>query len=117
DLDGGFAEYAAVPEANMFPLPADVPIAEAVMLISAQPAAVHAVSRSGISAGDRVLVSGVGSIGATVTQVVRAFGATTVVASDVSSQQLQAVDRWADGLVEASGSDPAGIADEVRRLA
>lgn len=117
DLDGGFADYVAVPESNMFPLPGDVPISEAVMLSSALPAAVHAVSRSGVSAGDRALVSGVGSIGATVSQVVRAFGATTVIAADVSSDQLQAVASWTDGLVDVSGLTPGQAAEEVRRLA
>lgn len=117
DLDGGFADYAAVPEANMFELPADVPIAEAVMLSSALPAAVHAVTRSGVSAGDRVLVSGVGSIGAAVCQVVRAFGATTVIAVDVNDRQLQAASSWADATLNVADMAPQDAADEVRSLA
>ena len=40
DLDGGFAEYAVVPESNVFPLSAETPLDEAVMLSSALPAAV-----------------------------------------------------------------------------
>ena len=117
DLDGGFADYASVPEPNMFPLPNDVPVAEAVMLSSALPAAVHAVRRSGVSAGDRVLVSGVGSIGATVSQVARAFGATTVIAADVSDDQLQAASAWTDGRSNVADLTPDEVAGEVRQLA
>ena len=91
DLDGGFAEYVIVPEANIFRLPSDIRIEEAVMLSSVLPAAVHAVARAGVSTGTRVAVSGIGSIGFTVCQVARAFGATTVVAADVSDDQLAAV--------------------------
>lgn len=106
DLDGGFAEYVLVPEANIFRLPDDISTDQAVMLSSALPAAVHGVRRSGIGAGDRVAVSGVGSIGFTLCQVARAFGATTLVASDVSGDQLSAVAPWADETVNVSGMGP-----------
>ncbi len=114
DLDGGFAEYSLVPEANIFPLPRDVSIAEAVMLSSALPAAVHAVGRSGIRPGDRVAVSGIGSIGFTVCQVARAFGAGTIVAADVSDEQLEAVSPWADATVNVGSLSPSEAAEAMR---
>ena len=114
DLDGGFAEYVLVPEANIFPLPANIRIDEAVMLSSAVPATVHAVSRVGVDAGMRVAVSGVGSIGFSVCQVAKAFGATTVVAADVSDGQLEAVAPWVDATVNVSGMTSAEASTAVR---
>jgi L-iditol 2-dehydrogenase len=117
DLDGGFAEYVIVPESNIFALPADINIQESVMLGSAVPAAVHAVTRAGVTSGSRVLVSGAGSIGFTLCQVARAFGATTVVAIDVSDSQLEAVAPWVDATVNASSSSARELAESVRSVA
>ena len=117
DLDGGFAEFSLVPEANIFRLPTDTSIAEAVMLSSALPAAVHAVRKAGVQPGARVAVSGVGSIGFTVCQVARAFGATTVVAADVSDDQLAAVSPWVDATLNAGGMTPEAVSDALRDLA
>ena len=99
DLDGGFAEFVVVPESNLFELPSAVPMTEAVMMGSALPAAVHAVRRAGVAAGNRIGVSGIGSIGLAVCQVARAFGATTVVAADVSDSRLAAAAPWVDATV------------------
>ncbi|MGH8914922.1 MAG: zinc-binding dehydrogenase, partial [Acidimicrobiia bacterium] len=79
--------------------------------------AVHAVTRAGVTTGSRVLVSGAGSIGFTVCQVARAFGATTVVAVDVNDAQLEAVAPWADATINASSSSVAEVAGGVRSLA
>ena len=114
DLDGGFAEYAVVPESNVFPLSAETPLDEAVMLSSALPAAVHGMRRSGIAAGARMVVSGVGSIGFTVCQVARAMGATTIVAADVAADHLAAVEPWVDATVDVSGLSPTESAEALR---
>ncbi|MDH3755706.1 MAG: zinc-binding dehydrogenase, partial [Acidimicrobiia bacterium] len=117
DIDGGFAEYALAPEANIFPLPGDVAVDEAVMLSSALPAAVHAVRRAGVTSGSRVAVSGIGSIGLMVCQVCRAFGATTIVAADVDDGQLEAATPWVDGTLNTRSLDPAGVAERLAALA
>jgi len=117
DRDGGFAEYVLAPEANIFPLPADIRIEEAVMLSSAVPATVHAVSRVGVGAGMRVAVSGVGSIGLSVCQVAKAFGATTIVAADVSDRQLEAVAPWVDATVNVSSMTPSEADEAIRGAA
>lgn len=117
DLDGGFAEYVVAPESNIFALPADIDIHEAVMLGSALPAAVHAVRRSGLGTATRVAVSGIGSIGAMVCQVARAFGATTIVAADVDDDQLEAARPWVDAVLDTSSLDPVETAERLRELA
>lgn len=114
DLDGGFAGYAVVPESNLFPLSAGTPLAEAVMLSSALPAAVHGMRRSGAGAGTRMVVSGVGSIGFTVCQVARAMGATVIVAADVAADHLVAVEPWVDATVDVSGMSPAESSAALR---
>ncbi|WP_420614056.1 zinc-dependent alcohol dehydrogenase [Candidatus Spongiisocius sp.] len=114
NIDGGFADYVAVPESHMFPIKPGTPVEEAVMLGSALPAAVHAARRAGIRGGHRVVVTGVGSIGLTICQVARAMGATSVVAVDISDDRLEAAAPWTDGAVNVSGIEPKEAATLVR---
>ncbi|MYB45551.1 MAG: alcohol dehydrogenase catalytic domain-containing protein [Acidimicrobiia bacterium] len=114
NIDGGFADYVAVPESHMFPIKPGTPVEEAVMLGSALPASVHAARRAGIRGGHRVVVTGVGSIGLTICQVARAMGATSVVAVDIAEDRLDAAAPWTDGAVNVSGVEPREAAQLVR---
>lgn len=60
--DGGFAEYAAVPERNLIALPKGVSYEEAAML-EPMAVAVHAIRRAKVSTSDRIVVWGLGTIG------------------------------------------------------
>ncbi len=60
--DGGFAEYAAVPEWNLIELPDSVSYEEAAML-EPMAVAVHAMRRAALSGTDTVAVCGLGTIG------------------------------------------------------
>lgn len=114
DLDGGFADYVIVPESNMFAVPAGTPAEQAVMMGSVLPASVHAALRSGAGGGDRVIVTGVGSIGMMLCQVARAMGASAVVAADVADGHLEAAGPWIDGAVNVSGLTADEAASRLR---
>ena len=60
--DGGFAEYAAVPERNLIALPKGVSYEEAAML-EPMAVAVHAIRRAKVSTSDWIVVWGLGTIG------------------------------------------------------
>ena len=117
NIDGGFADYVAVPESHIFRIALGTPVEEAVMLGSALPASVHAARRAQVRGGSRVVVTGVGSIGLTLCQVAKAMGATTVVAVDLSDHRLEAAEPWTDGGVNVSDLDPAGAVQQVREAA
>ncbi|MCR4656315.1 MAG: galactitol-1-phosphate 5-dehydrogenase [Lachnospiraceae bacterium] len=71
--DGGFAEYAAVPEWNLIELPDGVSFEQAAML---EPMAVaaHAVRRLGLSGNEKVAVYGQGTIGLFILMLLMAQG-------------------------------------------
>lgn len=60
--DGGFAEYAAVPQQNLIELPEQVTFEEAAML-EPMAVAVHAMRRASPQATDTIVVCGLGTIG------------------------------------------------------
>ena len=74
---GAFAEYVIVPQRIVYRLPDSLSFSEAAML-EAVAVAVHAVSLSKISSGDRALVLGAGMIGLLTLQALRAAGCSTV---------------------------------------
>lgn len=88
--DGGFAEYALVPDYACFNLPASVPF-EHGAFVEPLAVAIHAVRRAAVGLGTTVVVIGAGPIGLLVLQVTRAAGAARVwVAETVESRRLTA---------------------------
>lgn len=81
DAPGGFAEYVATSEFNTLRLPDELSTADAA-LIEPLAVALHAVRVGGLSAGQRVLITGAGPIGLAVALWARFLGARDVVVSE-----------------------------------
>lgn len=80
---GGFAEYLVVDEAQLRPLPEELPLRRAV-LTEPLAVAIHAVGLLGDKVtGARVLVSGSGPIGVLAVAALRQAGAAHIVAADL----------------------------------
>lgn len=87
--DGAFAQYLAVPEANLLKIEDNVTY-EAAATTDPLANALHAIKRSGFKAGDSGCVVGVGAIGLFALQYMKAKGASKVVAVDVNDEKLAA---------------------------
>jgi L-iditol 2-dehydrogenase len=120
-VDGAFTNYVAIHEDFAFALP-DALSDEAGALMEPVSVGIWACRKAGVSAGDRVLVTGAGPIGLLAMQVARAFGATEVTITDVSPARLALAERTgatraiepgaladleADVLIECSGREDA----------
>jgi 2-desacetyl-2-hydroxyethyl bacteriochlorophyllide A dehydrogenase len=80
-VDGGCAEYVAVPVANLYPLPDELDLASACQ-VEPLSVAVHAVDRVNVRPSERVAVLGAGGIGLMLSQAAQAAGARVLVATD-----------------------------------
>jgi 2-desacetyl-2-hydroxyethyl bacteriochlorophyllide A dehydrogenase len=108
DIDGGFAEYIAVPASNVLKLPDTLPFDQACILGCAVSTTYHALKRGRIRAGDTVVVCGVGGLGAQAIQLAEIFNAKKVVAVDISDDKLKLAQKLgADETVNAAVEDPA----------
>ncbi|MBH0128937.1 zinc-dependent alcohol dehydrogenase family protein [Salinibacterium sp. NK8237] len=76
DADGGFAEYATVPEAFAYLLPADVNAVEVAPLLCAGIIGYRALSRAALPDGGKLGIYGYGSSGHITAQIAQAAGAT-----------------------------------------
>lgn len=114
-IDGGYAEYIAVPAKDVCRLPDDLPLIESAVIADAVTTPYHAVVRRGrVTAGDWVLVVGCGGVGLTLVQIAAAVGA-RVIAVDLKDAKLAAARRF--GAVAAFNplATPA-LGREVRKL-
>lgn len=104
--NGAFAEYVAVPQRILYPLPASLPFQEAAML-EAVSVAMHAVSLSEIHPGDTALVVGAGMIGLLVLQALRAAGCSRVFVTDVNAERLKLAQEFGATAVLPAAGEPA----------
>ena len=86
-VDGAFAEFVTIHEDFAFALP-DVAVRRGGRADGAALGRRLGVPKAGVSAGDRVLVTGAGPIGQLAMQCALAFGATEVTVSDVNAHRL-----------------------------
>src|SRR5215216_4423246 len=111
-VDGAFADYAVIHEDFAFSLP-DSLSDDVGALMEPLSVAIWACRRAGVTAGDRVLVTGAGPIGLLVLQVARAFGATQVEISDVSEPRLALARRTGATRALRAGEDHPAEADAL----
>lgn len=105
-INGGFADYIAVPASNIIELPDSVP-AEIGALIEPTTVAYHALNRGGGVLGKSIVVFGVGSIGLLIIQLARALGAERVIAADIADHHLESARHFgAHNLINPLRHDP-----------
>lgn len=107
--DGAFQEYVTIQSHFAFAIPDSVSDFAAA-LMEPLSVAVATGRKAHFAPGDRVLISGAGTIGLTVAQVARASGATEILMSDISEARRAAALRFGATTV----LDPVADADELR---
>ncbi|HTO90480.1 MAG TPA: L-threonine 3-dehydrogenase [Candidatus Sulfotelmatobacter sp.] len=112
DVNGGWAEFVAVPASNAWQAPTNVPI-EVQGIMEPLGNAVHTAFAGELSAC-RIAVTGCGPIGLFAVGVAKAAGAAQVIASDVSPYRLELARKMnADAVIDPSKQD---FVERVREL-
>jgi threonine dehydrogenase-like Zn-dependent dehydrogenase len=110
--DGAFAEYLAVPQRLVIPVPAGV-APQVAALTEPVACVVRAARKAGIGLGCSVVILGAGPIGNLHVQMMRLLGAAPIIAFDVSTLRCQmAKEVGADAAV----SDPALLCETVQAM-
>ena len=112
-VDGGYAEYVAVPVRNAIPLPEEISFEEGATLMCASATALHALRKGRVRAGETVAVFGVGGLGLSAIQLAKAMGAVEVFAVDIQPDKLALSSEYGAIPVDAARCDPV---EEIRRL-
>lgn len=117
-LDGGFAEYAVIPEkavrlGNMAVLPKHVTFAQA-SVIEPLSCVYSGMLQCPVHLGDDVLILGAGPIGIMFALLAKRSGAGRVFVANRTEERLRIVRGIDNALVTLPASE--GLADEIRRL-
>jgi D-arabinose 1-dehydrogenase-like Zn-dependent alcohol dehydrogenase len=112
-VDGGYAEYVAVPAQNALLLPEEISFEAGATLMCASATAFHALRKGRVKAGETVAVFGVGGLGLSAIQLAKAMGAVEVYAVDIKQDKLELASEYNAIPIDASRYDAV---DEIRRL-
>jgi len=112
-VDGGYAEYIAIPVRNAIHLPDEIPFEEGATLMCASATALHALRKSRVKAGETVAIFGVGGLGLSAIQLARAMGAVEVYAVDIKQDKLELASEYNAIPIDASRVDAV---EEIRKL-
>jgi len=111
-MDGAFAEYVALPQRVIYPIPDAVSFEQAALLEPLS-VVVHAVGRLAPQLGDRALVIGAGAIGLFTVQVLRLAGCERIMVTDLDPGRLELARQL--GADETIAADPPGVVEAVLR--
>jgi propanol-preferring alcohol dehydrogenase len=111
-IDGGYAEYIAVPAKNVLPLPEEISFEQGAVLGCSSATCLHALIKGRLKPGETVAVYGMGGLGTSAVQLARAFGALDVFAVDINERKLGLAERFGAVPVNAADADPVA---EIKR--
>jgi 2-desacetyl-2-hydroxyethyl bacteriochlorophyllide A dehydrogenase len=112
-VDGGYAEYVAVPARNAVRLADEVSFEEGAILMCSSSTSFHALRKGRLRAGETVAVFGAGGLGMSAIQLARTMGALEVYAVDINDKKLELAAAFGAVPVHAQRDDPVA---EIRRL-
>jgi 2-desacetyl-2-hydroxyethyl bacteriochlorophyllide A dehydrogenase len=104
-IDGGFAQYAIVPQDVAYAVPAEISPEEAA-LVEPIGCCLHGIERVGVTAGDHVVILGAGVIGILLAKMARIHGASRIIVSEPVAHRREAIlNHGATHVIDPSSED------------
>lgn len=105
-MNGGYAEYLAMPESSVVPLPDNVPFEHAAIMMCSTVTSFHALSKSRLKPGERVAIYGAGGLGISAIQLARIMGVQEIYAIDIQLNKLCTARKYGAIPINASKENP-----------
>jgi 2-desacetyl-2-hydroxyethyl bacteriochlorophyllide A dehydrogenase len=112
-LDGGYAEFIALPERSVFRLPDEVSFEDGAILMCSSATSLHALRKARLRIGETVAIFGVGGLGISAIQLARLLGAGKVFAVDINPRKLELAERFEAIAVNAAAGNPVEQLREI----
>lgn len=113
NIDGGFAEFTAVPESSTYKIPKTLDF-ESGAFVEPLSCAIHGVETIEINKGDNVLVLGSGPTGLLLMQLAQLSGASKVISSDINPKRLKVANRL--GASETVDATKKNLPESVKSI-
>lgn len=106
NIDGGYAEYIAVPTRGIFKLPDSVSFEHAAVMMCSTATTLHAIKKTRFQPGETIAIFGFGGLGTSALQLAKVFGAREIYVVDINPAKLQAAKKMGAIPVNAKEDDP-----------
>lgn len=106
DIDGGYAEYIAVPTRGVFKLPKSISYEHASVMMCSSATSLHALRKTRFKSGETIAIFGLGGLGISALQLAIAFGAREIYAVDIDSEKLVTAEEMGAVPINAKIDDP-----------
>lgn len=106
DIDGGYAEYIAVPTRGVFKLPESISYEHASVMMCSSATSLHALRKTRFKSGETIAIFGLGGLGISALQLAKELGAREIYAVDIDSKKLAAAEEMGAVPIDAKNNDP-----------
>lgn len=89
DVNGGYAEYIAVPTRGIYKLPDSVSFEHAAVMMCSTATSFHAIKKTRLQPGETIAIYGLGGLGISALQLAKYFGAEEIFAVDIDPSKLK----------------------------
>jgi propanol-preferring alcohol dehydrogenase len=105
-IDGGYAEYIAVPSRGIYKLPDSVSFEHAAVMMCSTATSLHAIKKTRLQPGETIAIFGFGGLGVSAFQLAKAFGARDIYAVDIDPVKLKSAKEMGAIPINAKEVDP-----------
>ncbi len=106
DVDGGYAEFIAIPTRGVLKLPNSISFEHASVMMCSSSTSLHALRKTRFKPGETIAIFGLGGLGISALQLAQAFGARAIYAIDIDSKKLETAKELGAIPINAMNSDP-----------
>jgi len=106
DIDGGYAEYIAIPTRGILKIPDSVSFEHAAVMMCSSATTLHAIKKTRFKPGETIAIFGLGGLGISALQLAKIFGAGIIFAIDLDSDKLQYAEDLGAIPIDADKADP-----------
>jgi len=106
DVNGGYAEYIAVPTRGVYKLPDAVSFEHASVMMCSSATSLHAIKKTRLQPGETIAIFGLGGLGISALQLAKVFGAKEIYAVDIDPKKLLTAKDMGAIPINAKENDP-----------
>lgn len=106
DVDGGYAEYIAVPIRGIYRIPDSISFEHASVMMCSSATSLHALKKTRFKPGETIAIFGLGGLGISAMQLAKIFGAREIYAIDIDSRKLETAKEMGAIPINAKKNDP-----------
>lgn len=106
DVNGGYAEYIAVPTRGVFKLPDSISFEHAAVMMCSSSTSLHALNKTRFKQGETIAIFGLGGLGISALQLAKALKAGEIFAIDIDAGKLEIAKEMGAITINAKKVDP-----------